>query len=183
MIIFELTNEIWHFESLCCGFLLLFSLWRLERRLKNVPCLIELYKVTYSFQILFKLGTKVTTCVNLLLVYFFCHFPKIAGWKMCLIELYKVIYSLQILFELGIRITTWVLFCDFPYESVVTCCVCGMWYDKSINIACLVSTIPVRHHAPPFQKIKWNPWNLVTTLQKFCFLVPTIFNFPQPNWR
>ena len=147
-------------------------------------CLIEfqLYKVTYSFQILFKLGTKVTTCVNLLLVYFFCHFPKIAGWKMCLIELYKVIYSLQILFELGIRITTWVLFCDFPYESVVTCCVCGMWYDKSINIACLVSTIPVRHHAPPFQKIKWNPWNLVTTLQKSCFLVPTIFEIPPPNW-
>ena len=35
--------------------------------------------------------------------------------------------------------------------------------------------------APPFQKIKWNPWNLVTTLQKCCFVGPTIFEIPQPN--
>ena len=41
----------------------------------------------------------------------------------------------------------------------------------------------LRPRAPPFQKIKWNPWNLVTTLQKSCFLGPTIFKFPQPNWR
>ena len=40
-----------------------------------------------------------------------------------------------------------------------------------------------RPHAPPFQKVKWNPWNLVTTLQKSCFLGPTIFKFPEPNWR
>ena len=33
-------------------------------------CLIELYKVTYSFQILFKLGTKITSCVL-----FFADFP------------------------------------------------------------------------------------------------------------
>ena len=33
-------------------------------------CLIELYKATYSFQILFKLGTKITTCVL-----FFADFP------------------------------------------------------------------------------------------------------------
>ena len=32
------------------------------------------------------------------------------------------------------------------------------------------------------QKIKWNPWNLVTTLRKSCFLGPTIFEIPQPNW-
>ena len=36
--------------------------------------------------------------------------------------------------------------------------------------------------APPFQKIKWNPWNLVTILQKSYFLGPTIFEIPQPNW-
>ena len=40
----------------------------------------------------------------------------------------------------------------------------------------------LRPRAPPFQKIKWNPWNLVTTLQKSCFLGPTIFEIPQPNW-
>ena len=40
----------------------------------------------------------------------------------------------------------------------------------------------LRPRAPPFQKIKWNPWNLVTTLQKSCFLGPTIFKIPQPNW-
>ena len=40
----------------------------------------------------------------------------------------------------------------------------------------------LRPHAPPFQKIKWNPWNLVITLQKSCFLGPTIFEIPQPNW-
>ena len=39
----------------------------------------------------------------------------------------------------------------------------------------------LRPRAPPFQKIKWNPWNLVTTLQKSCFLRPTIFEIPQPN--
>ena len=41
----------------------------------------------------------------------------------------------------------------------------------------------LRPRAPPFQKIKWNPWNLVTTLQKSCFLGPTIFEIPQPNWH
>ena len=40
----------------------------------------------------------------------------------------------------------------------------------------------LRPRAPPFQKIKWNPWNLVTTLRKSCFLGPTIFEIPQPNW-
>ena len=40
----------------------------------------------------------------------------------------------------------------------------------------------LRPRAPPFQKIKWNPWNLVTTLQKSCFLGPTIFEILQPNW-
>ena len=40
----------------------------------------------------------------------------------------------------------------------------------------------LRPRAPPFQKIKWNPWNLVTTLQKSCFLGPTILEVPQPNW-
>ena len=40
----------------------------------------------------------------------------------------------------------------------------------------------LRPRAPPFQKIKWNSWNLVTTLQKSCFLGPTIFEIPQPNW-
>ena len=40
----------------------------------------------------------------------------------------------------------------------------------------------LRPRAPPFQKIKWNPWNLVTTLQKSCFLGPPIFEIPQPNW-
>ena len=40
----------------------------------------------------------------------------------------------------------------------------------------------LRPHATPFQKIKWNPWNLVTTLQKSCFLEPTIFEIPQSNW-
>ena len=40
----------------------------------------------------------------------------------------------------------------------------------------------LRPRAPPFQKIEWNPWNLVTTLQKSFFLGPTIFEIPQPNW-
>ena len=35
---------------------------------------------------------------------------------------------------------------------------------------------------PPFQKIKWNSWNLVTTLQKSCFLGRTIFEILQPHW-
>ena len=39
----------------------------------------------------------------------------------------------------------------------------------------------LRPRAPPFQKIKWNPWSLVTTLQKSCFLGPTIFEIPQPK--
>ena len=47
------------------------------------------------------------------------------------------------------------------------------------NYSCLL----LRPHAHPFQKFKWNPWNLVTTLQKSCFIGPTIFKFPQPNWR
>ena len=35
----------------------------------------------------------------------------------------------------------------------------------------------LRPHAPPFQKIKWNPWNLFTTLQKSCFLGPPSLKF------
>ena len=35
--------------------------------------------------------------------------------------------------------------------------------------------------APPFQKIKRNPLNQVTLMQKSCFLGPTIFEIPQPN--
>ena len=43
----------------------------------------------------------------------------------------------------------------------------------------------LRPHAPPFQKIKRNPLNQVTFMQKSCFLGPTIFEIPQPNgyWR
>ena len=41
----------------------------------------------------------------------------------------------------------------------------------------------LRLRAPPFQKIFQNPWNLVTTLQKSCFLGPTIFEIPQPNYQ
>ena len=39
----------------------------------------------------------------------------------------------------------------------------------------------LRPHAPPFQKIKRNPLNQVTFMQKSCFLGPTIFEIPQPN--
>ena len=28
----------------------------------------------------------------------------------------------------------------------------------------------------------WGPKNLVTFMQKSCFLGPTIFKIPQPNW-
>jgi hypothetical protein len=40
----------------------------------------------------------------------------------------------------------------------------------------------LRPRAHPFQKIKRNPLNLVTFMQKSCFLGPTIFEIPQPNW-
>ena len=40
----------------------------------------------------------------------------------------------------------------------------------------------LRPRAPPFQKIKRNPLNLVIFMQKSCFLGPTIFKIPQPNW-
>ena len=40
----------------------------------------------------------------------------------------------------------------------------------------------LRPRAPPFQKIKRNPLNQVTFMQKSCFLGPTIFEIPQPNW-
>ena len=39
----------------------------------------------------------------------------------------------------------------------------------------------LRPRAPPFQKIKRNPLNQVTFMQKSCFLGPTIFEIPQPN--
>ena len=40
----------------------------------------------------------------------------------------------------------------------------------------------LRPRAPPFQKIKRNPLNQVTFMQKSCFLGPTIFEIPQSNW-
>ena len=40
----------------------------------------------------------------------------------------------------------------------------------------------LRPRAPPFQKIKRNPLNQVTFMQKSCFLGPTTFEIPQPNW-
>ena len=40
----------------------------------------------------------------------------------------------------------------------------------------------LRPRAPPFPKIKINPWNQVTFIQNSCFLGPTIFKIPQPNW-
>ena len=39
----------------------------------------------------------------------------------------------------------------------------------------------LRPRAPPFQKIKRNPLNQITFMQKSCFLGPTIFEIPQPN--
>ena len=39
----------------------------------------------------------------------------------------------------------------------------------------------LRPRAPPFQKIKRNPLNQVTFMQKSCFLGPIIFEIPQPN--
>ena len=41
----------------------------------------------------------------------------------------------------------------------------------------------LKPRAPPFQKIRRNPLNQVTLMQKSCFLGPTIFEIliPKPN--
>ena len=57
----------------------------------------------------------------------------------------------------------------------------GSWISKFHKLETHFCEL-LRPRAPPFQKMKWNPWNLVTTLQKSCFLGPTIFEIPQPNW-
>ena len=93
-IIFELTLKI---LTYLCAFLPFSPCNQGDWKM----CLIELSKVSYSFQIIFKLGTRITTCV-LFLLFSPC---KQGDWKMCLIELYKVTYSFHILFKFGAKIT------------------------------------------------------------------------------
>ena len=70
-------------------------------------CLIKIEpsKITYTFQILFKLELK------LLL---FCRFPHVTKMCMIKIELSKITYSFHMLFKLGLKL---LLFCCFPPMS------------------------------------------------------------------